>query len=40
LTYSAALADGRPLPAWLGFDPATQGFSGTPANGDVGILDV
>lgn len=40
LTYSATLGNGNPLPAWLTFDPATQIFSGTPANGDVGILDV
>ncbi len=30
LTYSASLADGSPLPAWLAFDPATRSFSGTP----------
>jgi len=38
LTFSATLADGSPLPAWLGFDPGTRTFSGTPANGDVGTL--
>ena len=36
LTLSATLADGSPLPAWLSFDPATQTFSGTPLNDDVG----
>ena len=38
LTLSAALADGSVLPAWLTFDPATQTFSGTPLNEDVGSL--
>ena len=38
LTYSATLADGTSLPAWLTFDPTTMTFSGTPANGDVGDL--
>ncbi|MDO9461776.1 MAG: putative Ig domain-containing protein, partial [Alphaproteobacteria bacterium] len=36
LTYTAALADGSALPAWLSFDALTQTFSGTPANDDVG----
>lgn len=36
LTYSATLADGSALPAWLGFDPATRTFAGTPGNEDVG----
>ena len=40
LTYSATLADGSALPAWLSFDPATRTFSGTPENGDVGSIDV
>ena len=39
LTLSATLADGSPLPAWLSFDAATQTFSGTPLNDDVGPLD-
>ena len=38
LTYSATLADGSALPSWLSFDPATQTFSGTPLNEDVGAL--
>lgn len=30
LTYTATLADGRSLPSWLTFDPATLSFRGTP----------
>lgn len=40
LTYGATMADGSPLPGWLSFDAATQTFSGTPANADVGTLDL
>ncbi|MBV7544688.1 putative Ig domain-containing protein, partial [Acidovorax sp. sic0104] len=40
LSYSAQLAGGGALPAWLSFDPATRTFSGTPANGDVGSVDI
>ncbi|MDR0775586.1 MAG: putative Ig domain-containing protein [Azonexus sp.] len=40
LTYTAKLDNGAPLPAWLSFDAATQTFAGTPANGDVGNLQV
>ncbi|MDO8262337.1 MAG: putative Ig domain-containing protein [Gallionella sp.] len=36
LTYNAALADGSALPSWMAFDAATQTFSGTPGNWDVG----
>ncbi|HEY4672442.1 MAG TPA: putative Ig domain-containing protein, partial [Gemmatimonadaceae bacterium] len=38
--YSANLASGNDLPAWLHFDPATLIFSGTPVQGDVGTIDV
>lgn len=38
LTYTATLTNGDPLPAWLTFDALTGTFSGTPANGDVGEL--
>jgi VCBS repeat-containing protein len=38
LTYSASLADGSALPSWLAFDAATQTFSGTASNADVGAL--
>ncbi|WP_161974657.1 putative Ig domain-containing protein [Piscinibacter terrae] len=31
LTYSATLADGTALPAWLAFNPSTRTFSGTPS---------
>ena len=40
LVYSATLADGLALPAWVSFDANTRTFSGTPANADVGGLDV
>ncbi|WP_252177988.1 VCBS domain-containing protein [Endozoicomonas sp. 4G] len=40
LTYSASLANGNPLPAWLTFDAATRTFSGTPDDPDVGNLSV
>jgi Ca2+-binding RTX toxin-like protein len=40
LSYTATLADGTALPAWLAFNATTQTFSGTPANGDVGSLSV
>jgi trimeric autotransporter adhesin len=40
LTYSATLADGSSLPAWLTFDPATQSFSGAPVASDLGTVDV
>ncbi len=40
LTYTATLADGSALPAWLTFDATTHSFSGTPTNGDVGAIDV
>jgi Ca2+-binding RTX toxin-like protein len=36
LSYVASQSDGAALPAWLSFDPATQRFSGTPGNSDVG----
>ncbi len=40
LTYSATLAGGGALPAWLTFNPATRTFTGTPAIGDVGTVAV
>jgi Ca2+-binding RTX toxin-like protein len=40
LAFSAALADGSPLPGWLSFDAAARSFSGTPTNEDVGAFDV
>ncbi len=40
LTISARLADGSALPGWLSFDVATGSFSGTPANEDVGVLEI
>ncbi|MCR6673591.1 VCBS domain-containing protein [Devosia ginsengisoli] len=38
LTYTATLADGSPLPAWLEFDGET--FSGTPTNDGVGTISI
>ncbi len=40
LGLSATLENGDPLPDWLFFDAQTKTFSGTPANGDVGMLQV
>ena len=40
LSYSASLAGGGPLPAWLSFDPATRAFSGAPGPSDAGVLAV
>jgi hypothetical protein len=33
ITYTATLAGGKPLPAWITFDPQTVQFSGTPPAG-------
>ncbi|MCY7369897.1 MAG: tandem-95 repeat protein, partial [Polaromonas sp.] len=40
LAYSALLADGTALPAWLSFSALTGAFSGTPLNANVGSLNV
>jgi VCBS repeat-containing protein len=40
LTYGATLADGSDLPSWLTYNTTTRTFSGTPANEDVGALNV
>ncbi len=40
LSYSASRADDSPLPSWLSFDASTRTFTGTPALGDVGNLQV
>jgi Ca2+-binding RTX toxin-like protein len=40
LSYSATLANGSTLPAWLSFNAVTGVFSGTPQNGDVGTANV
>ena len=40
LSLQATRADGSALPAWLAFNPGTRTFSGTPANGDVGTLQI
>jgi hypothetical protein len=31
LTYSAQMSDGKPIPEWIVFNPASKSFSGTPA---------
>lgn len=38
LTFSASMADGSALPAWLSFDADTRTFFGTPAFVNVGTL--
>jgi Ca2+-binding RTX toxin-like protein len=38
LTYSATLANGAALPPWLSFNPVTRTLSGTPLNGNMGML--
>jgi len=40
LTYTATLANGGLLPAWLSFNAATRTFSGTPETGDFGTYEV
>ncbi|MFM5727816.1 calcium-binding protein [Aeromonas veronii] len=40
LNYSATLADGSALPAWLQFDAANGIFSGTPDNINVGLVTI
>jgi Ca2+-binding RTX toxin-like protein len=40
LVYTALLANGDPLPAWLSFDAATQRFTGTPPSNFNGFVDV
>lgn len=38
LSYAVSLASGDPLPAWLGFDPASRMLSGTPGESDAGVF--
>ena len=40
LTYSATLANGSALPAWLSFNSTTRAFSGTPSSGDAGLVSI
>ena len=40
LSYTAALGNGDPLPAWLNFDPDTQTFTGTPPQDFDGQIDL
>ncbi|MFN6451438.1 MAG: putative Ig domain-containing protein [Nostoc sp. EfeVER01] len=40
LTYTATLENGDSLPSWLSFNTATQTFSGTPLNENVGSLNI
>jgi hypothetical protein len=39
-SYAATLSNDTVLPSWLNFDATTRTFSGTPANSDVGLLEV
>jgi hypothetical protein len=38
LSYTATRVDGSALPSWLQFEADTRTFSGTPGNGDPGVL--
>ncbi len=40
LSYSATLSGGGALPSWLSINPTTGVLSGTPGNGDVGVINV
>jgi Ca2+-binding RTX toxin-like protein len=40
LSYTATLGTGAALPSWLSFNAGTRTFSGTPASGDVGVINV
>ncbi|HTF17513.1 MAG TPA: putative Ig domain-containing protein, partial [Chryseolinea sp.] len=40
LSYAATLSPIGALPAWLSFNPSTRTFSGTPAAGDIGTLQI
>jgi uncharacterized repeat protein (TIGR02059 family) len=40
LAYTATLDGGGALPAWLTFNPGSRSFSGTPAAGDAGTLQI
>ena len=40
LAYSAMLADGLPLPAWLGFDAASRTLAGTPGDAELGEFNI
>lgn len=40
LTYTPLLSDGSALPDWLGFDPTSRTFSGTPPNNIQAPLDI
>lgn len=40
LSYTATMADGTALPAWLTFDAVTRTFIGTPGPGEVGSVNI
>ena len=40
MSHSAVLANGKPLPGWLDFDPKTLTFSGTPPANWNGTIDI
>jgi subtilase family serine protease len=40
LSYTAQLNDGGAFPGWLSFDGVTRTFSGTPSNGESGLISI
>jgi hypothetical protein len=40
LSYTATLADGSALPTWLNFNGPTRTFAGTPADTDLGTINI
>ncbi len=40
LVYSATLANGNPIPAWLSVDSTTGTLSGTPTDSGTGVFDI
>lgn len=40
LSFTATLDDDSPLPSWLNFNETNASFSGTPSDGDLGVISV